>query len=284
MGKTSIGFIGQGFIGKHMADDFENRGFPIVRYSLEKEFIANKPKLVSCSIVFIAVPTPTTEDGFDFSIVKTALSDIADGSTAIIKSTILPGTTEKLQQEFPSLFIMHAPEFLREKTAANDTAHPERNIIGIPIDNEEYRTKANAVMEVLPPAPYDLITSARTAECIKYIGNSFLYTKLVFMNMAYAFVDAAGADWATASEAVSKDSRIGPSHVNPVDEFGNRGAGGHCFIKDFEALIGYFKEVVDDPKAQAALEAYRNKNNELLLASHKDLDLLEGVYGDTIPH
>lgn len=277
---TTIGFIGQGWIGRHMADDFENRGYETVRYALEKPYVNNKAKLTECGIVFIAVPTPTIEKKFDYSPVISALSSLKAGTTAVIKSTILPGTTQKLQEQFPNLFVMHSPEFLRERTAAEDTAHPERNIVGIPNDTPEFRAKAEAVMAVLPDAPHSAIMSSNSAECIKYIGNTFLYTKIIFMNIAHDFAEAAGADWDMVREMVGNDSRIGHSHTQPVHESG-RGAGGHCFIKDFEAFTEYCADFVDQDSF-AVLDALRTKNNQLLLSTKKDLDLLAGVYGDAI--
>ena len=280
--KTRVGFVGQGFVGKHMADDFEKRGYETVRYSLEKPYNQNKYKIGTCNVIFIAVPTPTTEHGFDFSAVKSALKLLKKDSVAVIKSTILPGTTEKLQDIFSNLYVMHSPEFLREKTAADDTSHPERNIVGIPKDTEAFQKKAELVLSILPYAPYAVITSSVNAECVKYIGNTFLHTKLIFMNMAYDFVTAAGANWETVREAVTQDARIGTSHTQPVHEDG-RGAGGHCFIKDFEAFLDHYKHTVSDSHAIAILEAIRNKNNKLLLESQKDLELLKGVYGENIP-
>ena len=282
MGELRVGFIGQGFIGKHMADDFENRGYDIVRYAVEEPYIANKDLIAQCDITFIAVPTPTTPEGFDFSIIRSVLPLIGKGKTAVVKSTILPGTTEGLQKDFPDIFVMHSPEFLREVSAAEDTDHPERNIIGIPKDDETYQAAAEAVMAILPEAPYSVITTARNAECIKYIGNTFLYTKLVFMNMANQFVVSSGADWESVREAVGHDSRIGHGHTNVVQDSG-RGAGGHCFIKDFEALIEHYEAHANDEVGLEALKTLRRKNNHLLVDSKKDLDLLRGVYGDNVP-
>lgn len=282
MGTQVVGFIGQGFIGRHMADDFEHRGYQTVRYALEESYVHNKDKIKNCSITFIAVPTPTTTNGFDASIVRSALKLIGKGNVAVIKSTILPGTTNQLQEDFPDIVVMHSPEFLREKSAAEDTAHPERNLVGVPKDTDEYKDLAKEVMELLPKASYSVITSALNAECIKYIGNAFLYTKLLFMNIMHDFVEGVGADWEAVRDAVGRDSRIGHSHTSVVHDSG-RGAGGHCFIKDFEALLQHFSQHVNDSKGLAALEALRNKNNQLLLDTNKDLDLLYGVYGDDVP-
>ncbi len=280
-----IGFIGQGFIGKNYANDFEARGYRVVRYALEPEYRDNKARIGECDIVFIAVPTPTTPAGFKFDIVVDALGNVKDGATAVIKSTLLPGTTEELQKQFPNLVIFHSPEFLREKTAGYDAAHPERNIIGLPIDDDQHREAARAVLAVLPQSSYELITDARTAEFIKYGGNCFLYTKVVFMNVLYDLARACGADFDLVSQAMSADDRIGKSHMHPIHASGHsgtrggRGAGGHCFIKDFAAFTDLYEAKANDPIGTAALRAFEQKNNQLLTQSEKDLDLLEGVYG-----
>lgn len=265
-----------------MADDFEARGYDIVRYAAEEPYVANKDKIAGCDITFIAVPTPTTPQGFDFSIIRSVLPLIGKDKIAVIKSTMLPGTTEELQAAFPDITVMHSPEFLREVSAAEDTAHPERNIVGTPDTTPEGHARAEQVIAVLPVAPYSLVTSARNAECVKYVGNTFLYTKLVFMNIAQEFVASTGADWDEVRTAVGNDSRIGPGHTQVIHASG-RGAGGHCFIKDFEALLEYYAAHASDEASLGVLEALRRKNNRLLVDSHKDLDLLHSVYGYETP-
>jgi UDP-glucose 6-dehydrogenase len=158
--KPLVGFIGQGFVGKAYADDFESRGFKIVRYSLEEPYRNNKEKIKDCDVVFIAVPTPTTEKGFDDSIIRGAVKLVKSGKVAIIKSTILPGTTASIQKENPDIFVFHSPEFLTEVNARFDAANPTRNIIGIPARSKASETKAKEVMAILPKAPFELITGA----------------------------------------------------------------------------------------------------------------------------
>lgn len=274
-----IGFIGQGWIGKHYADDFEARGYEVVRYSLEAPYIDNKDKVRACDIVFIAVPTPTTPEGFIDTFVRDALANVGEGKIAVIKSTLLPGTTEKLQNDHEHLYILHSPEFLVEKTAAYDAAHPNRNIVGIPRDTDEFKERAHAVLEVLPPAPYTKIMPAKDAELVKYAGNCFLFTKVMFMNLLHDLVEANGSDYALVKEALVHDPRIGESHTEPVHSSG-RGAGGHCFIKDFEAFRKMYAETVGDMYGDALLTALVDKNLHLLVSSNKDIELVEGVYGD----
>lgn len=281
MKNEKIGFIGQGWIGKHYADDFESRNYPVIRYALEEPYRENRAKLANCSIVFIAVPTPTTEHGFDASAVSDALSVLSTGTIGVIKSTLLPGTTEVLQAQFSDIIVLHSPEFLREVTAAHDAANPLRNIIGIPIDSTLHRETAERVLDVLPKAPYERIMSARAAELVKYAGNGFLYQKVLFMNLLYDLVRASGESYDIVRDALIHDPRIGDSHTQPVHDSG-RGAGGHCFIKDFEALRQLHGTNCDNPQAQAWLDTSVTYNNHLLVSTGKNLDLLESIYGATV--
>jgi nucleotide sugar dehydrogenase len=276
--QTKIGFIGQGWIGKHYADDFEHRSYPIVRYSLEEPYIQNKDEIKNCRIVFIAVPTSTTPKGFSYKPVLDALKNVADGSTVVIKSTILPGVTKKIQREFPELFIMHSPEFLREATAAYDASYPDRNIIGIPEITDAFKFKAEEVLAVLPKAKYEKILPALDAEMVKYVGNCFLYSKVVMMNTFHDMVTASGADWSSVREVMIQDPRIGESHTEPMHDSG-RGAGGHCFIKDFEAFRSLYAEKIGEDTAHKMLTKMVAYNNHLLRSSGKNIDLLDGVYG-----
>lgn len=276
-----IGFIGQGWIGKNYADDFENRGYAVVRYSLEEPYIKNKEKISECTIVFIAVPTPTTETGFSYAHIEDALTLLSAGTTAVIKSTVLPGTTTALQKQFPTLFVCHSPEFLREVSAAEDAANPDRNIIGITTQTKDMQSRAEEVLTVLPVASYAKIMPVLEAEMIKYIGNCFLYSKVLMMNAFFDTVTAAGGEWETVREAIAKDPRIGSSHTNPVHDDG-RGAGGHCFIKDFEAFRQFHNDRVSSESANAMLRAMVAYNNDLLVRSGKNVDLLTGVYGEEL--
>lgn len=280
--KTKIGFIGQGWIGKNYADDFEKRGFNVVRYSQEEPYIKNKSKIKDCDIVFIAVPTPTTPEGFDLGIVKEVVGLVGKGKIAILKSTILPGSTELIQKEHPDIYVMHSPEFLTEMTAARDVAAPYHNIIGLPEDNVIYRAKAAEVLSVLPESSSVKICKAREAELFKYARNSFFYTKVIFMNILYDLSAELGCDWQVFKDLMAVDPWIGPMHINPVHKNG-RGGGGHCFIKDFAALIDLYKEKLPkDKKGLAVLLANEEKNIELLVSSKKDLGLLAGVYGEDL--
>ncbi len=281
MNNKKIGFIGQGWVGKNYANDFEKRGYNVVRYALEKPYIDNKEKIKDCDIVFIAVPTPSINDKFDDSILRDAISLVGHGKTAVIKSTLLPGRTELIQKDYPNIFVMHSPEFLREVTAAYDAAHPDRNIIGLPQMSDQYKIKAKEVLSVLPLASFEQICSAREAELIKYGGNVFLYFKVIFANMLHDLAENNGARYEEVKNGLKHDPRIGESHLDPIHKSG-RGAGGHCFIKDFSAFSEIYQRTVGDEAGMALLEAFKNKNIAYLLSSKKDLDILSEVYGETV--
>jgi hypothetical protein len=279
--KPLVGFIGQGFIGKNYADDFERRGYSTVRYSLEEPYRGNKDKIQECEIVFIAVPTPTTPQGFDLSIVKSALSGVGKAKIAVIKSTIIPGSTVKLQEEFPDITVLYSPEFLSEATASYDAAHPYSNIVGVSAKTSRHMLAAEAVLSVLPEAAFAQICSSTEAEIVKYSHNASAYTQVILFNVMYDLARANGFDWDNIREAVEADPFISSRYARPIHKTG-RGAGGHCFIKDMAALREMYEQALPaDKQGSNFLRSLEAKNIDLLTASKKDLDLLRGVYGDT---
>lgn len=274
-----IGFIGTGFIGKAYAEDFKNRGYEVIQYSLENEFVGNKDKIKDCDITFIAVPTPTLPDkGFDYENVDNSLKIIGEGKIAIIKSTILPGTTDALQEKYPEIYLFHSPEFLRARSAMDDAKKPERNIIGY---TKRSKKMAGKVLSVLPEAKYVAEIPAKTAELIKYAGNIFLTNKVVYANFLYDLCQNLEVDYEDIRQALSHDKRIGPSHLF-VDFEGGRGAGGMCFIKDVEAFKQFCEKCELDKEGIDLIQSVIDKNKKLLKESNKDLDILEQVYGKSI--
>jgi len=276
-----IGFIGQGWIGKNYADHFEENGFDVTRYALEEPYVKNKEKIQDTDIVFIAVPTPTTPKGFDDSHIRSAVALSRKGATVVIKSTLPPGLTVKLTEEFPDLYIFHVPEFLREAHARYDVDYPERLIIGYPKDTPEYQKRAELIRSIHPKANYTKITSSQEAEMIKYAHNTIGYATVLFMNILYDLAEAKGVEWSAVKEAILSNPWYPSKYLDPVHKSG-RGAGGNCFIKDFATLTLLYQEThPDDTEGNALLQAMAKKNNQLLRSSGKSLDLLEGVYGKT---
>lgn len=280
--QKKVGIIGTGWVGGSYMQDFINRGIEPICYSLDPQYIGNKEKIKECDYVLIAVPSPTKPDGFDDSIVRDAVKLVGKGKTAIIKSTVIPGTTNSIQEENPEIYVLHAPEFLSEATALDDVAHPKRNIIGIPKDNDDFRKRAEEFLAISASAPFNIICSATEAEFIKYARNCVGYIRIIFYNLMYDLAMKKGADWEKIKEAIAADPDNGPTYTQPVHK-GGRGAAGNCFIKDYAAFTQYFKkEMKEDLLGASILETIEKKNLELLLESKKDFNLLKGVYGEGI--
>jgi UDPglucose 6-dehydrogenase len=275
-----IGCIGQGFVGKNTADDFENRGYNVVRYALEPEYADNQKLIADCDVVFIAVPTPSTPNGFDYSIVEEVLSLVGEGKTAVIKSTVLPGTTAKFQTKYPEKQILFSPEFLCEATAAHDVANPILNIVGYNKDKIEHEKMAKSIIKILPKCEHNFLVSIESAELFKYAHNLNGYFRVILANLLHDVGEETGADWDEVSSIMDKDVMMSPYYNQPVHK-GGRGAGGNCFVKDMAAFRSLYSELrTEDELGLAVLQALEKKNIKLLKDSKKSLDIIKGVYGE----
>lgn len=282
MKKPLIGFVGQGWIGKNYADNFEKRGFQVVRYALEKSYVKNKDKIKKCDIVIIAVPTPTkSKSGFDDSIVRRSVALVGKGKIAVIKSTLLPGTTESIQKMYPDRIIFHSPEFLTRAWVYENVNYPDREIIGMAQNTQKHLKAAKQLQSVFPKARFTKICSSRAAELIKYARNCQGYFRVIFANLLYDLSQSMGVEWKDIEEAMAADPINGGYYYTPVHRDG-RGAGGPCYIKDFAAFSKLYKEKVNDKLGENVLKSLESKNIQLLKDSSKDIDLLAGVYGDKI--
>ncbi len=277
-----IGFIGQGWIGKNYALDFEERGFEVTRYSKEPEYEKNKDVIALCDIVFIAVPTPTTPAGFDDSYIHATLPLVGPDKVAVIKSTMPPGLTKKLQVQYPNITLLFSPEFLSEATAKHDVSNPFANIVGMAEETPKHRNAAETILSILPKAPLALICKSEEAEIFKYTHNVSGFVQIVFFNMMYDLAASLKCDWSVIHKAILADPLIANRYAEPLHKSG-RGAGGHCFIKDFSAFENIYKQTFpNDDAGKKLLAANSEKNIDLLVSTGKDMDILSGVYGGDI--
>lgn len=191
-------------------------------------------------IIFIAVDTPARADGStDLARVEevaAGIADAMDGYRVIVnKSTVPVGTGDLVRSIIESrkkgdfdFEVVSNPEFLREGSAIADTLHPERIVVGT-------RDRAVAMKLIELYAPLErpmLITDVNSAEMIKYASNSFLATRISFINAIADICEQVGADVGQVIKGMSADSRIGPQYLQP-----GLGYGGSCFPKDTESLV-----------------------------------------------
>ncbi|TAL19588.1 hypothetical protein EPN90_03060 [Patescibacteria group bacterium] len=230
----SVGILGVGFVGGATKRYFEKVGMPVAAHDPGKG-LHDLAGVNAADAVFISVPTPYDEQkgGFDLSMVREAIGSITGEKIVIIKSTVLPGTTEKLQLEFPQHKFLFNPEFLTQITADQDMQFPDRQIVGY---TEKSYTVAADLLAILPLAPYERLMPATAAEMVKYYGNTWFSTKVTFANQMYDLSLKLGIDYDLIRDAVAADKRIGRSHLE-VFHKGYRGYGGACLPKDTRALI-----------------------------------------------
>lgn len=258
--KYKIGIIGLGFVGGAMRRYFESAGANLFLYDKYKK-IGSPAEVNKADIIFIAVPTPYGgRRGFNLDFVRDAVGILTGSKIVVIKSSVLPGTTDALQKKHPQHKIMFNPEFLREASAYEDLIKPDRQIIGV---TKKSRGAAEEVMDILPDAPYRKIMPVKEAEMIKYMANSFLALKVVFANEFGDLCEKLGTDYDLVREGVARDSRIGSSHLD-ILHGGYRGYGGSCFPKDINALIQFVdKQGIE----MALLKKARQINRKLLKES-----------------
>lgn len=149
------------------------------------------------------------------------------------------------------------PEFLTELTADQDMCYPDRQILGY--TKQSYNV-AGDIMALLPLAPFERILPATEAEAVKYFGNTWFSTKVIFANQMYDLCQALGIDYDRVMEAGAADKRIGRTHLE-IFHKGYRGFGGKCLVKDNRALIQLADSKGVDLKLHKIVEEI---NNELM--------------------
>jgi UDPglucose 6-dehydrogenase len=234
--KPKNGIIGIGTVGRVVKYWFEKEKYPLFLYDKYKK-IGSLQEINKAEVIFICVPTPFHEEGagYDDTAVIESLKILSGSKIVVIKSTILPGSTERFQREFPKHKILFNPEFLRHKTALKDFLHPNRQIIGYTIKSKRVAKK---ILNILPKAPYQRIIPSKEAEMAKYFGNCFLAMRVIFAEQIYDLCQALNIDYNLVKEVASRDPRIGQSHLN-VFPRGLRGYNGPCLPKDVKTLIQF---------------------------------------------
>jgi UDPglucose 6-dehydrogenase len=230
-----VGVIGCGMVGRQMVDWFVEQHHEVLVLDPAQ---GKQDELSLAHVVFVCVPTPERDGSYDLSAVEDAFTHTATGQIVVLRSTVLPGTTEKLQQDHPDRIVLFCPEFLTERRAKADVRMPARTIVGYV--NESHKVEAGLVIASLPEALYESTMPAREAEAVKLFSNAFYALKVAYANQFYDYCKAMGIDYETIREAASNDPMMGAEHLQ-VWLDGYRGFGGKCLPKDTRALYGQSK-------------------------------------------
>ena len=244
-----LGIVGHGFVGTAVDDGFTR---DIQKFIVDpkhnstntiEDLITFRP-----DATFVAVPTPQSESGeCNTEILEGVMQQLntSKGLLVIVKSTVPAYKLQKIQEECINIRIVYNPEFLTEKNYIDDFVNPAMHVFGgmnADTDAVEKLYKEHSHCAECPVYKTDMIT----ASMVKYCINSFLATKVTFMNEMYDVLKAArGADWNTFTNIIANDPRIGKSHMRVPGNDGQRGYAGSCFPKDTAALAWFAREILN---------------------------------------
>jgi len=232
-----VGIIGAGIVGGAIEHWFSEAHELFIHDPVRGTTLADVTEHVD--MAYIAVPTPMSEtDGScDTSIVDATLDALPDGFTAVIKSTVVPGTTQRYHEQYPHLKIAYSPEFLVERRHLEDFGNQDILVCGTHhADVAERVFQQHRESGVLKRDQTFQVTPTQ-AELVKYTKNTFYAMKVIFANQMYDICQGLEEDWSTVADIITAEQAqpIGPTHLNPI--FGlHRGFGGKCLPKDSNAL------------------------------------------------
>lgn len=261
MKSPKIGIIGIGMVGSQLARYFGEikkltRGDTLFLYDIDpkKNYFDDVSR---ADVIFVCVPTPRGPDGSaNLSMVESAVEMVDGknrskrgdkGKVVVIKSTVPPGATERLQKQYPTHQFVFNPEFLTESQAWEDMIRPDRQIVGYTA-TADAKHAAAAVLRLLPDAFFNSpslhgcyeghYVTATEAETGKIAANVFGATKVTFANIFADFCAALEepASYENVRHVLAHDGRIGPSWLD-IAHGNYRGFGGYCFPKDLDAFI-----------------------------------------------
>lgn len=294
-----VSIIGLGMVGEPLRKWFEEvngykRGRDLFCYDADPKKTYHDD-VNKADVVFVAVPTPPNHDGScNTSIIESVVPQIKDGKIIIIKSTVEPGTVQRLQDKYPKKRFIFNPEFLTESQSWEDFLSPDRQIISTTSKSE---SDAVEVLNLLPRKnfirPWTSDYSKKSvntteAEMGKYASNVFGFIKVAYGNILADLSHAMTLKYATEKkklvvnydnikDLIAADLRIGPAWLN-VNHGNYCGAGGYCFPKDMNAFISFANSLAKDlekkktdknfvkilKKGISVLESARDYNVELL--------------------
>ena len=248
------------------------------RLSFTTDFSAVK----DADVHFVCVGTPQSKDGLaaDLTYVKSAVAAIAphlkEGSLVVGKSTVPVGTAQGLREELskiaPQADLAWNPEFLREGFAVEDTLTPNRLVVGVANDRAEEILKEVYEPVIALGTPW-IRADLPTSELVKVAANSFLATKISFINAMAEVCEAAGGDVTVLAKAIGYDPRIGNRFLQA-----GIGFGGGCLPKDIRAFMARAEEL----GAKQALEFLREIDAINLRARQRVIDVVRGELSEDL--
>ena len=254
-----IGVIGRGHVGQNVIDQFGGAN-EIVSYDLRDQGAYPSDELSECAFVMICVDTPAAMDGsVDTSKVEAAVAQVPS-SNILIRSTVPPGTTARIA-ETKGGNVCFWPEYVGESSFIGSSwdrfasTHPFAIIGG---GKDARRVLVDLIVPLLGPEVRIFQCASEEAELIKYMENSYLASKVIFVNEFRDLSDELGLDWNTVREGWLLDSRIERDHTAAFAA--QRGYSGKCLPKDVSGILRFAESKGIDLTMLAAVQ----ESNRLL--------------------
>ena len=241
--------------------------------------------IITAEAIFNCVGTPSKDDGsanlsYVFNVAET-VGKFAQGYKVLINKSTVPAKTARKCQNIiktvnpnSEVEVVSNPEFLKEGSAVYDFTHPDKIVVGAKTEKAYSILRKIYTGRVRTYIPF-LETDWETAELIKYGNNSFLATKICFINEIANICDKIGADVKLVTQAMGLDYRISPKFLNP-----GIGYGGSCFPKDVRALYHTAKEHGYDAKFLKEVDQLNERQKEMFIPLI--LKKLEEIQGNTV--
>lgn len=250
----------------HLSDQDLAQGLRDALQQGSLDFTAEAPQaLDGAEFAFVCVGTPARDDGAaDLGAVEAVLGSLAEHAPAdclaVIKSTVPPGTADKLRCGLRGRGLASSPEFLREGSALRDVLQPDRIVLGTAGEGD--RARLEALYRKVNPSCLQIHCSCASAELVKYGSNVFLAAKIAFVGeLARLAERLPGADINAVARGMGRDPRIAEGHLVP-----RTGFGGPCFPKDVAALASLMGEFGSFPLT-GALAASNERHRDGLVES-----------------
>ncbi len=251
-----IGIIGMGVVGKAIHSFYIRRISTLWLYDKYKNIGTIKNIAENCRIIYVAVPTPYKKNvGFDLreltdvlGLLECELKKLNKMCVVLLKSTILPGTSDKFSKRFPYLNIIYNPEFLSNSTAIEDFSNPKQIILGKTlISSNDVFKNIIKIHKKYWPGVLVTGTSAENAECTKIFLNNFYAVKIQFFNELWYLVKSLQinenyrVNYKEILKMMIDNGWLNPMHTRVPGSDGLLSYGGKCFPKDTNALLEMMK-------------------------------------------
>lgn len=228
-----IGLIGKGTVGKAVYEGLNHLGHQMSFFDPVYEG-STLNDVLDTEVVFLCVPTNQADNGdCDTSIVEKVIAELNEANykgLIGIKSTVVPGTSQKLATQYPNLRICSVPEFLRARTALADFMY-NHDLLVIGSNNED---DFDIIKKIHGHLPKNVACVKPTeAEVIKYFNNVNHSVQIIFANIAYEVCKKLGVHYDAVYHAISKRECFNPAYLSCNENL--RGFGGHCLPKDTSA-------------------------------------------------